>query len=616
MPHFKFQSYSWSFGTTSFRMADFHRKVEEQLGLLNDFWNISENSEMEWTRENEIQKRYYEYLLDKGFIYGKIDSDENKEKTAREKTSGLTDIGLIGDNHRLTEVGEKLLAISKSGDFSSDNEFHVPKDSFIYLKQLIKTANKVQENYVRPYLVTGLVFNSCDDYLTDEEFTYLLPLCVDAETTNTVIRHILSYRKGKITIDDIILDIVLTRYSYPAAKRYFISSNQTDEDIMDIGMNRKSPTYDRSYVELYKQLKNVYICKDEAAIPSLYQATGGIKGGKVLWRKLLFSVKRPKKYSDLSATPFDKVNDEKQFNSLFFDYLHLFKIKTNLYDYKDLNRRYLNITDSILFSDGKVCFTPIFQSFFKTSAKALFDDAYKKCSFLQSNCALSDINSCLVFDDSSIVAAFNKKNGTTLKSIDEFYDHLENDRYSRFRELVDSKFPNDVILDMLNKFETRVSDGEIIAQVGSEADGGMSDIVYKYDKSDSYPQHDLLIECTLMEGMTQRHGEMEPVSRHLANYMIDENPNAYCTFVSNNLHASVISDFRGRKNSPYYRSDTEHVDSMKIIPLHTQELRTILEKGITYDRLYGLFEAAYASEDVKAPPEWYRQKIRNEIEKE
>lgn len=655
MPHFTFQSYSWSLGTTSFRMADFHRKVEEQLVLLNDFWNIPENKEMEWLRENGIQKKYYEYLFEKGFIYGEIDKDEDKEKTAREKTSGLVDIGLIDDNHRLTEVGEKLLAISKSGDFSSDNEFHIPRDSFLYLKQLLKTTNKVQENNVRPYLVTGLVINSCNDYLTDEEFTYLLPLCVNAEMTNTVISHILAYRKGKTTIDEIIIDVVLSKYSYPAAKGYFMTSKQTDEDIMDIGMNRKSPTYDRGYVEFYKQLKNVYIRRDETAISSLYQATGDLKGSKTLWRKLLFSTKRPKKYSDLSATPFDKISNEKQFNGLFFDYLHLFKIKANLYDYKDLNRRYLNITDSIRFSDGKVCFTPIFQSFFKTGAKAVFEDTYSKCALLQNDCALSEINSGLVFDSGSVVDIFNKENSTAIKSIDEFYDYLENDRYSRFKELVDSKFPNVVIIDMLNKLETRACDGDIIAQVGSEADvptifeyitavawyrisgykgkildymnlsldvnllprthagGGMSDIVYKYDKSDSYPQHDLLIECTLMEGMTQRHGEMEPVSRHLANYMIDENPNSYCTFVSNNLHASVISDFRGRKSIPYYRNDTEHVDGMKIIPLHTQELKVILEKGISYDRLYGLFEEAYVSEDIKSPPEWYNVKIKEEV---
>ncbi|MCM1579196.1 MAG: AlwI family type II restriction endonuclease, partial [Ruminococcus sp.] len=239
--------------------------------------------------------------------------------------------------------------------------------------------------------------------------------------------------------------------------------------------------------------------------------------------------------------------------------MHLYKIKANLADYKDLNRRYMNITDSILFADGKVCFTPIFQNFFKTDAKAVFDDAYTECDLLQSDCALSDTNSSLVFDNSSIVSTFNKENDVAFGSIDEVYDYVENDRYKRFRELIDSKFPNTVIVDMPNKFETRQSDNEIMSVMSCEADvptifeyitavawyrksgykgkildymnlsldvnllprthagGGMSDIVYKYKACNSYPAHDLLIEYTLMEGTTQRHGEMEPVSRHLAN---------------------------------------------------------------------------------------------------
>ena len=46
--HFAFQSYSWSLGTTSFRMADFHRKVEEQLIILNEFWKVPENHDEKW----------------------------------------------------------------------------------------------------------------------------------------------------------------------------------------------------------------------------------------------------------------------------------------------------------------------------------------------------------------------------------------------------------------------------------------------------------------------------------------------------------------------------------------------------------------------------------------
>lgn len=657
MVHFTFQSYSWSFGTTSFRMADFHRKVEEQLLLLNDFWNISENKDESWNRNSEIQVKYYDYIFQKGFVSGNIEEDsEKKAKTARQKTSGLVDVGLIDSNHRLTEVGNKLLEICHNGDFSSDNEFHIPCDSYIYLKQLIKTTYKIQDDYVRPYLVTGVVLNRCNDYLDGDEFTYLLPLCINKEITNTIINYIFSFRKEKISIDEIIADVVLSKYNYPAAKKYFIDSKQTDDDILAIGMNRDGPRHDKCYIELYKQLKSVYVDKDEAAISSLIAAARNV-GGKcgVLWRKLLFSVRNPRSFADLSPNKFDNISCEKQFNSVFVDYLHLYKVKANLLDYKDLNRRYLNITDSILFLDGKVRFTPIFQNFFKTKAAAVFNDTYCECELLPRDCSLSEINASLVFDNSSIVSVFNEENDISLHSIDEVYDYVENDRYCRFRELIDSKFPNTVIVDMLDKFETRQSDSEIKNVMSCDADvptifeyitavawyriseykgkildymnlsldanllprthagGGMSDIVYKYAACSGYPAHDLLIEVTLMEGTNQRHGEMEPVSRHLANYLIDKNKHAYCTFVSNNLHASVISDFRMRKYAPFYRNDTDYVDGMKIIPLHTKELKVILEKEITYETLYKLFEEAYASDEIKAPPEWYDKKIGEKI---
>ena len=37
-------------------------------------------------------------------------------------------------------VGKALLAISESNDCGSDNHFEIPKDSFIYLKQLLKQS--------------------------------------------------------------------------------------------------------------------------------------------------------------------------------------------------------------------------------------------------------------------------------------------------------------------------------------------------------------------------------------------------------------------------------------------------------------------------------------------
>ena len=140
MPHFSYQSYSWSLGTTSFRMADFHRKVEEQLMILDDFWNSPDNKNEVWESNSLVQCRYYDYAFNRGFITGNLQSEDkgSRAKTARQKTSGLVDIGLITNNRKLTPVGTRLLELARKGNFSTDNEFQIPSDSFLYLKQILK----------------------------------------------------------------------------------------------------------------------------------------------------------------------------------------------------------------------------------------------------------------------------------------------------------------------------------------------------------------------------------------------------------------------------------------------------------------------------------------------
>lgn len=119
---------------------------------------------------------------------------------------------------------------------------------------------------------------------------------------------------------------------------------------MAIGINRDSPNNDRCYVGLYNQLKRVFVEKDHSDISKLYDAA---KSGTLqknspgrMWRKLLFTNPRARKtFSDLRVNEFYSVKNETEFDKLFFEYLHLIKIKANLTDYKDLNRRYMNITD-------------------------------------------------------------------------------------------------------------------------------------------------------------------------------------------------------------------------------------------------------------------------------
>lgn len=653
---FTFKTYSWSLGTTSFRMKDFHRQVEKQLILLHDFWEQSNSQQ--WSRNPATQIDYYNYIYEQGFVTGQIqNSNDKKAKTARQKTSGLVDIGLIDENRHLTEVGERLFDLAINNDFACDNEFQIPKDSYLYLNQVLKTTNYINQQYIRPYIVLGYVLSRCDYYLTYEEFTYLLPLCIDEDTTNFIIEQILRLRNELTNIDEIIENTVLCRENYVLALEYFLQSNKTAEDIMTIGMNRDGIRHDRVYADLFVYLKELYLDGDYSNFYNLTSVINLLKGkARIFWRKLLFGDKRfIRSAGDLMPNIFTTIGNENEFCIEFFRHLHLFKIKANLADYKDLNRRYLSITDSVIFENSKVQFTPLFEYFFKSCGERAYEGAYQNTELLFNVTTLEDINESLVFNNDEILRVFNQENNTTYRDINSVYEHIENDRHNRFRRLIDTRFPNNTILDLLRDFESRRNDDRIVQTVGGEADvptafeyiiaiawyrlsgyvgnvleymnlhinadllpvthaaGGESDIVYKYPGTTSYPAHTLLIECTLMEGTTQRRGEMEPVTRHLMNYMIDEDPNTYCAFVSNNIHASVVSDFRMRKSLPSYRNDTEHVDSMKIIPLRTIELRTILEKDLRYNQIYQLFEEAYDADVFTAPPQWYHSYIVEKI---
>ena len=79
MPAYK--SYCWSLGTTSFRMVEFNRKIEEQLKLLNEFWALPLNRNKNWSANNAVQIAYYEFIKEQGFIEDK--NAPRKDKDAR-----------------------------------------------------------------------------------------------------------------------------------------------------------------------------------------------------------------------------------------------------------------------------------------------------------------------------------------------------------------------------------------------------------------------------------------------------------------------------------------------------------------------------------------------------
>lgn len=647
-----YKSFCWSLGTTSFRTKNFNKNIEEQLSLLDEFWKLEENENKTWSGNRDLQTRYYDFMQSKGFVEGNA---RNKDKDAREKTSGLVDIGLINGERKLSDVGKSLLRISSENDFLTDNQFRIAKDSYIYLKQLLKTYYNINGRTVRPFMVLIHLLDKFD-YLTLDEYTYLLPLCIGKVETDEIVDGIYQLRSCNTSIDQIIIDRLMNMPNYKMALDYLLKNEVTEDVMRIIGMNRKSSkesgkNYDKAYFPLYQSLYNLYVLKDTSYISVVYEATSKVNIKK-WWRKLLFNTSSKRAIynnpvNHLKNTDFNFVTDEESFKILFFKTMHLFKAKATLSDYLDLNRRYIKTTDVVLFEDDTIKFDIIPKYFFKDIAENLYLDAFTSTELLYEDCDMSEISEYLVVDDETIVSGINEEFGINVSDMQSAREVLEDTRYQRLQHLIDTKFTDDNLLILLDYFETR-NDDEIRSMVTDNADvptifeyvlgilwyktsekrgkildymklsldadllpkthaaGGEADIVYEYEATEYYPEHTLLLEATLADRANQRRMEMEPVSRHLGMHLIRTgNINSYCVFATNYLNINVISDFRSRKTTPFYdpQDYSKSVSGMKIIPLQISELKKIVSNRKTYKELYPLFETAFNS--TLPPHEWY-----------
>jgi hypothetical protein len=335
--------------------------------------------------------------------------------------------------------------------------------------------------------------------------------------------------------------------------------------------------------------------------------------------------------------------------------MHLFKARANLSDFFDLNRRYFKTTDTMIFMDGKVVFDVLPHCWLYSHENSLQGMAFSISDKLKENIELAEISPFLTIDARKIYKRLETLYGVKVANTDDVNRILHDERYRRFNDLIDERFGHDTLIDLLCKFESREDDairqivtnnaeiptifeyilgiawylisdrsGDVLSYMNlsleadllprSHAIGGGADIEYLYEETGDYPAHCLLLEATLSESTTQRRMEMEPVSRHLGDYILKTGDNnAYCVFVSTYLHRNVVSDFRNRRTYEYYgEDDTSPVRGLKILPLATKELRSILERRTRYSELYAMFDKAYRSSE--AVPTWYAREVREMVE--
>lgn len=648
-----FQSYCWVLGTTSFRVAQMNLRIEEQLVHLRDFSHMIEakGEQWRWIGNSDLQSYFYYYLQEHEALTGNA---PRPAKDARQKTSGLPTLGFTDDNRVITAAGKELLDHVGVGSFDGNNYLMIPADSFIYFKQLLKTSLRIRDGvHVRPYFVLAHFLNEFGS-LTFDEFKFLLPLVVDEQSLDIVKTNLTGVRSGDVSFDGVIVATLMAKENYKRAYTLWMKNAVDEELVTTIGMNRKSRNYDRVYYPFYQALKRVFVEKrtHSGEVSELYKCLKDLKT-KGYWKQLIFGDANPTKINKggISAfrpgNPFILASNENDLKELFFKYLHLYKARATLSDYFDLNRRYFKLTDTVLFRENTVTFDSIPAAFFSLIGDALFEAMFKPSTKLTSSLSLKEISPIFDVSETDLLRALSTKLDVELTSLSQVKGVVKDERYERLHDLLDNRFTKEVFIELLDCFTTRDDDrvkelvtedatpstifeyilaliwyefsgrqGDVLhfMKLSFEADlmprthaqGGGADIIFEFEKSSRYPDHDLLIEATLADGTNARRMEMEPVSRHLGTHVLETgNQNDYCIFVAPAIDVNVANDFRSRKKSGYWSKDGKGAP-LKIIPIDICQVKQLVEKDSVYSDLYELFEEAYDSEEYN-PIDWCNQ---------
>lgn len=119
-----------------------------------------------------------------------------------------------------------------------------------------------------------------------------------------------------------------------------------------------------------------------------------------------------------------------------------------------------------------------------------------------------------------------------------------------------------------------------------------------------------IIEATLSDSDAQRQMEAEPVPRHVARYIQNnDQQKTIAIFAARKLDPNNLVVLRNYKFSRWYDSDGQTVtQSMDILPLTIKDIIYILEMGITLEDLEATIDGLISS-DQKDGKVWYEEEV-------
>lgn len=661
-----FQTYSWVYGTTSFRVSELKYKIEKQLFLIEDLRSMYPNTD--W---KEIQEDYFD-LLEEAELSKSTAKDMKKD--ARQKTSSLKDLGLVTSDRKITPIGKVIqLSTIERDNIKFNNIFSLRDDNYLYFKQFLKIefSKNSDSSYnsfaINPFL--ALIYSIVKlGSISNDFFNILLPIQKNFEE----VKELVDTYSQNTNINQLLLNKINSMENYQNALNYFIEKPKNETTFKTVFLNMKGGKFDLPYKGLYDILNSYSVNEDnEIKLTKLKECVNYISQKlpnsllKNPYYKILFNRDKKPIKNDYNE---DMINQFETsflytytdiFDKNFFYLVHLVKWLTNLEkEYADNNKRFLSLTDVIIFDENNITLNPIIKVYFEDIIDDLIADysVVEKSDYtdkLHNNLNLNEINPIL--DKDLGVYAKQLQNifpnlNLDLNIQEQIFKFSKDDKTNRFNSLINKYFDNKSLIELLEHITVR-DDKKILdyknidwdtniptifeyligiawySITNRQADitdflnmsldsnllplrfagGGQSDIVCKY------PRQDILIEVTLSNDENQRRMELEPVSRHLGRYLLKGN-NAYAIFIAPYLDPNVLVGFRSYKNLNYYdKSNTsKFVNNLKIIPLSIQDIIYILKSNLGYEYLETFFNTIYQDEENDGY-KWYTNKLNPKL---
>ncbi|MBR0317863.1 MAG: AlwI family type II restriction endonuclease [Spirochaetia bacterium] len=574
--------------------------------------------------------------------------DVNIEARSRHYTSNLVKLGFADEKRNITKIGYQLLYPAKLSKDNIEEILPLNITNIVYLRQLLKLKifSKDKDKFYSPFLLAIYLLLKNDRISEGDFFDF-----VQATSPYSSLENLGSSEEIEIPAE-LNTDNKITQNVF---EEYF--KNQKSTSAVDIYY----AYYDLIYTFIKSESKS-----DLDKLLTFYEENKEQLKKAFNYGSNIFKTKRGERPDVITFKEKHKDLFTENFNSNFYKKYYKSKEYDGLREYSDTTRRIFKASGIISFDNGFV------ELAYKEIAKTIFDEEIIKNNIFgasneQFYTSYENEENCIFYRDLSLIeilsysatkvteikAKIQKEFGG--KSLEAIPTILSDKRSQEFNQFILNNYPVEKVKKLLGMFMNRENDKEIkdivcpdatvptiyeyIVGIAwfyfsnqkidllhslnltlsanfeplTHAGGGRGDIViYEQNKV-------VMLEATLMNANSQKHGEWEPVLRHSANLKIQEEMNktgrfVITFFIADELDYNTINIWKAVSAVSLQSTiDKEKVTrNVIIMPIITSELANLMDKCHEYDKIIFDVKRLFEENPIEFDSNW-RKKIMEEI---